>query len=240
MGLEDKVTTLMERLTGGYHSNQLQIIPIVGMGGIGKTKLARCAYDMPLIVHYFDIRIWITISQQFKIKDVLLQIPTCRKEQEDNKDKLTGDQLGDLLRKCLLGKRYLITIDDIWDIQVWYDLKGFFPDNVTSSRILLTTRLSNLADQLRSSPLKMTLLDQNSSWKLFCETAFGQEGCPQEFEKIGKKIVEKCHGLPLSINVISGLLAACKMQEYWERVASDIHSILSSRDNNKNCRNVYC
>lgn len=151
-------------------------------------------------------------------------------------DQKSEDQLGHKLYQYLFGRRYLIVLDNIWSVECWDKLKFFFPDNGNGSRIVVTTRLSNVATLFSSSSLRMNFLDGDKSWDLLRKTAFSQEDCPLELEYIGKKIVEKCKGLPLSIAVVRGVLAkSSRAKEYWENVLRDINSILKSDDDEDHC-----
>ena len=106
-------------------------------------------------------------------------------------------------------------MDDIWSVESCDKLKFFFPDYGNGSRIVVTTRLSNVASFFSSSSLRMNFLDRDKSWDLLRKTTFPQEDCPLELEDIGKKIAEKCKGLPLSIAVIGGFLAkSSRAKEY--------------------------
>ncbi|KAL7115224.1 hypothetical protein ACP275_04G171600 [Erythranthe tilingii] len=223
VGSEEELIQLLDALTGRQSS--LQIIPIVGMGGIGKTTLARNAYESRLIVNHFDICAWATISQEYSLKEIFSKLLSPENGQSANEQ-----QLSQKLYQSLIGRRYLIILDDIWSIDAWEKMMIFFPDNNNGSRIILTTRLSNVAGHFGSSYFSKKFLNEDQSWKLFCEKAFlHEEVCPPELEKIGKKVAKKCKGLPLLIVVIGGLLKS-KTQELWENIANNINSILTSEE----------
>ncbi|XP_051123332.1 putative late blight resistance protein homolog R1B-16 [Andrographis paniculata] len=235
VGLEEHVMKIKGELA--RYDDNLQIIPIVGMGGIGKTTLAKEVYRDKYVVERFDVRIWLTISQEYSVDEILLGLINDGKVERQGR---SSDGPGEVLRKKLYGRRYLIVMDDIWTLQAWDDLRRFFPDNGNGSRIILTTRLSNVAGSLSShDPYSMTLLDQNTSWNLFCQTVFGEENCSdRELEKIGRGIVRNCRGLPLQITVIGGILAKSAMnKEYWESVAENVSSFGNASDGER-CLNI--
>lgn len=130
------------------------------------------------------------------------------------------------------GRKYLIVLDDIWDSQAWDEISRFCPDNNNGSRILLTTRHSDVATSVGScSPFELHLLDGDKSWVLLSNKVFGQEVCPPELESCGKKIAMNCKGLPLAIAVIGGLLKmSIQIRERWEHVERDTRSMVSVED----------
>ncbi|KAG8379666.1 hypothetical protein BUALT_Bualt07G0112800 [Buddleja alternifolia] len=156
------------------------------------------------------------------------------KKQEFNEkmSEKNDEELGEQLHKSLFGRRYLIVLDDIWSAKPWDEVKRFFPDNCKGSRIMITTRLSNVAMCFGSdNSHELEFLDVDESWNLFCEKIFPEESCPLELEEIGKRIATSCGGLPLAIVVIGGLLAkASKTREYWEYVAENLNSLINSGD----------
>ncbi|XP_042049822.1 putative late blight resistance protein homolog R1A-3 [Salvia splendens] len=200
---------IMEKLMS-YESGT-QVIPITGMGGIGKTALAQTVYSQKAINEHFDICAWATISEQYNTREILCELVS----QSTNKDKekLSGRseaELGLELHKSLFGRRFLIVMDDMWNIESWEEIQPFFPNNENHSRIMVTTRLSHLSSQLNNHySHSMEFLDESSSWILLSKTVFGEEHFPLELEKVGKEIANNCRGLPLSIVVVGVYLKPC-------------------------------
>ncbi|KAL3813620.1 hypothetical protein ACJIZ3_014888 [Penstemon smallii] len=226
---ENFMNQMMEQLV--TEDSRLKVLPIVGMGGIGKTTLAKALLDDPFVVGHFDICAWVTISQQYRIQDVvqnLLKDINVRSTKIDIGVDLDGN-VG--LHKILFKRRYLIVLDDVWETKAWDELQKLFPDNDDGSRIMVTTRQYEVATYAAKSYHEMKLLNDVMSWDLLRQELFAQENCPSELVEIGKEIAKKCHGLPLAISVIGGLLSKEKMtREYWEHVADNIKSVLTEKD----------
>ncbi|XP_047953978.1 putative late blight resistance protein homolog R1A-10 [Salvia hispanica] len=118
----------------------------------------------------------------------------------------------------------------MWDAKAWDDLKRVFPDDKNGSRIILTSRIQEVAVHASEDtpPHCLRCLSMHESWELLSSKIFvGGESCPQEMVEVGKQIAYKCHGLPLTIVVLGGLLSKMsKKIDVWESVAKCVGSLL--------------
>ncbi|KAG8379035.1 hypothetical protein BUALT_Bualt07G0046300 [Buddleja alternifolia] len=236
VGLDEDIMQLKERLIG--QRSKLQIIPIAGMGGSGKTTLARNLYNDSLVVYRFDIRAWVTISQRYNMRAVVLGLLECKKElgNGDGTREKSDYELVEQLYKTLKSRRYLIVMDDMWDTKVWDDLRRYFPDDNNGSCIMLTTRDLNVAQYVDSlAPHhQMRFLGEDESWDLLRVKVFPREHCSQELEKIGKKIARNCGGLPLALSVIGGVLSTIeRSQSSWEQVLHNTMCFVTGDDDHE-------
>ena len=103
--------------------------------------------------------------------------------------------------------RYLIVLDDIWDIEHWKIIQCALPDNDMGSRIITTTRKLGVAE-VAGGCYKLKPLSDESSRRLFHGRIFGPgDEYPQELLEVSEKILKKCGGVPLALVTTSGLLA---------------------------------
>ncbi|XP_073125322.1 putative late blight resistance protein homolog R1A-3 [Henckelia pumila] len=233
VGFEDGSLQLKDRILG--HESKLQIIPVVGMGGTGKTTLVKYAFRDESMPRYFDVSAWVTVSQNYRKRDMLLGLLESMRRLTTEMHQESDEHLSVCLYKCLKGRRYLIVMDDIWHKEAWEEIKRLFPDDNMGSRVLLTTRLSDVAKYANSSCHEhhlMRLLNEKESWDVLSFKIFGdEESCPTELEEVGKRIARSCKGLPLSIVVVRGVLSkVARTLEEWESIAKNLNSVLLAND----------
>ncbi|KAF8652343.1 hypothetical protein HU200_062831 [Digitaria exilis] len=126
---------------------------------------------------------------------------------QTNKETLDERQLIDEIKVFLLEKRYLVVIDDIWGIPDWEIIRCALPDNSVGYRIITTTRIFSVAEQIGGAYKLKPLCPLNSK-RLFNERIFGNENCPYEqLHEVSDKILKKCAGVPLAIITLDSLLA---------------------------------
>ncbi|XP_015872748.4 disease resistance protein RPM1-like [Ziziphus jujuba] len=231
-----------DELVGWLLDKKLQrtVTSVVGMGGLGKTTLAKKVYDS--VKEKFDCHAWIAVSQSYRKEELLKGV--IKQFSEGNKepipkgiDAMDEDELTQQLRKYLQQKRYVVIFDDVWRVHFWGDIEHALLDNQSGGRIVITTRSMEVANFCRISCLvhihKLQPLPPEMAWKLFCKKTFQFESdqghCPADLEKLSRNIVERCNGLPLAIVAIAGLLSTKdKRVNEWRKLHDSLHSELES------------
>ncbi|CAI9114725.1 OLC1v1015512C1 [Oldenlandia corymbosa var. corymbosa] len=184
LGFEDQETNIIDHLLGG--SEKLQIIGIFGMPGQAFA--------------------WTCVSQEYKPRDLLCDILSNITVVTDREvSNMSDEDLSERVRNCLMGRQYLIVLDDTWDAGVWNDLRLSFPDQNNGSRVLFTSR-NKLAGHGKlkfiSHPLRR--FSDNESVELLLKKVFGKDDCPQDLLQISMSIAKQCKGLPLLIVLVAG------------------------------------
>lgn len=219
----------MSQLTDRDHL-RLVVVSIIGMGGLGKTTLARKIYNDARVKSYFDCCAWIFVSQEYKIKSLILDIFKSLNFKSDEIYAMSHEELEAKLRGYLRRRRYFIVMDDIWKTQVWEEIKDAFPDDSNGSRILITSREKEIASHASPArdPFLLPFLDEHASWELLRRKVFREAKCPPNLESLGRQLAESCKGLPLSIVVLGGILSNReKSHRVWSKFIGHVNSYLT-------------
>ncbi|KAG6539112.1 putative disease resistance RPP13-like protein 3 [Zingiber officinale] len=194
------------------------VLAVVGPGGLGKTTLANKIYKSADVKNYFQCKAWVSVSQKYGIKELLCSI--VKQVFDFNYEHVKGMEELEMKEKLsdhLRDRRYLVVMDDIWQVAAWNAIKAAFPKESTGSRVLLTTRKMNVANVADVPPHKLKFWNVEESWNLFCRKAFRTTSCPPEFERFKKDIFRKSKGLPLAIVVLGGLLRGTSQASDWRK-----------------------
>jgi Leucine-rich repeat (LRR) protein len=241
---EDK-EVIVEMLLDQNNSNHanLSILPIVGMGGLGKTTLAQLVYNDTRIKEHFQLRVWLCVSENFdQMKLTRETIESVASEFESVVSGVSSvttnmNLLQEDLSKKLKGKRFLLVLDDVWneDPEKWDTYRRALLTGGKGSRIVVTTRNKNVGKLMGGvTPYYLNQLSDNDCWYLFRSYAFvdGNSSAHPNLEMIGMEIVKKLKGLPLAAKAIGSLLSSQGTEDDWKNVLrSEIWELPSDKNN---------
>ncbi|KAL5718984.1 hypothetical protein ACHQM5_011828 [Ranunculus cassubicifolius] len=216
---EDKENLVDLLLSNANSENNLQVYPIVGMGGLGKTTLAQVIYNEARIADTFNTRIWVCVSEDFSVTRLLHTIIASLSGAECGLEDLAT--LQKRLKELLSEKKFLLVLDDVWseNPDLWENFRCSLNCGANGSSIIITTRLSTVATIMGThSRYKLKPLTDEYCWALFKARAFGMESENGSLEAIGKQIVEKCRGVPLVAKALGGTLRFVRDEIMWKSV----------------------
>ncbi|XP_042495050.1 disease resistance protein RPP13-like [Macadamia integrifolia] len=216
IGQEDEEKRMIELLLpkGENTTTQRNVIPIVGPGGIGKTTLARRVYNDPTIVEHFPCRLWIQVSSDYKLEELLQNIIEQIKRSTTAPPHVAAAERKETCRLKDLAietykllkttpTRYLIVFDDVCTTQFWADIHMVFPKKkvIGGSRIIFTTRHDDVTSHTaRPSrpPFYLLQLSKEDSQELFRKRV-GWNLLDSQSGQQWQAWVDACGGVPLTI-----------------------------------------
>ncbi|XP_062226774.1 uncharacterized protein LOC133925006 isoform X2 [Phragmites australis] len=205
-------------------SDSVLVLPIVGIGGIGKTALAQHIYNDPTVKSQFDHRIWVWVSNS--VDEVRLAREMLDFVSEEKHEGISSlAKLQEILQSHVTSNRFLLILDDVWgnmDEHTWSKLLApLKSDNAKGNVIIVTTRQISIAKRIGTvEPIKLDGLQDYNFWLLFRACAFGDdkyEGHPS-LNIIGWQIAKKLQGNPLAAETAGMLLREHLIIDHWSNI----------------------
>ncbi|MQL98576.1 hypothetical protein Taro_031286 [Colocasia esculenta] len=214
--------------SGSSDTDDVAVMAIVGMGGLGKTTLAQLAYDDDEVKQYFELKSWISLSENLDIIHLTRAILHSLNPLTSGLSEL--DPLHRELQKALNGKSFLLVLDDAWRVEdlnsnFWRLFTAPLRDRSADTKVIITSRDRNVSDVAeRVSTYDLPGLEDEDCLKLFTKHAF-QGRDPQFYPNLmatGEKITRKCKGVPLVAKTLGGLLQNTDSKE-WNNILDREH-----------------
>ncbi|GFQ00716.1 putative disease resistance protein rga3 [Phtheirospermum japonicum] len=214
LGRENNVSMIVEKLitaTPSPAEQVLSVLPIFGMGGLGKTTLARAVFNHEQIKsHFGGNHVWVHVPRNFDVIVLLRKILTSMNIK--NVEQGNREALMKMLKEHLGAKRYLLLLDDVWnENRMMWDsfvnsLSGI--SSATGNCMIVTTRSQVVASIVKTGEIhELGCLSGDDCWSIIKAKAFIISGdIPMEYETVGRNIAKSCRGLPLAAKVVGGLL----------------------------------
>ncbi|XP_062115451.1 putative disease resistance protein RGA3 [Humulus lupulus] len=211
---------ILETLLNPNRSKKsIDVLPIVGIGGIGKTALAKQVFNDEMVRVHFKLRIWVTVGEIFDVRQILTAILVRATNQ--TVENLDYEVVQSLVTNALKGKLYLVVLNELWneDYQKWYELRQFLHVGANGSKIIVITR-SQMVAKMTGTVEGYNLLgkhhDEEKSWLLFEKMAFGEEPKSSYQIEVGKEILSFCNGLPILVKMVAAMLSTESSEVEWQ------------------------
>ncbi|KAL5566472.1 hypothetical protein UlMin_029636 [Ulmus minor] len=235
VGFGKNIEELVEHLTDPASG----VVSICGMGGLGKTTLAKEVYHRSQVKNHFDGFAWKYVSQQFQAREIWEGILFNLLSPSDNRRKeikaMLNDEVVTKLHQVLQQKKCLVVLDDVWTIEAWDILKAAFSEN---TKILITTRIKDVAEhakkERRGFVCEPQTLTDEESWELLEKKASYLQSIKtinpnnyEEMKKLGKDMLKHCGGLPLAVVVLGGLLSEKQTVDEWGTLHDNVKELIN-------------
>ena len=230
---KEKVIELLMQQNPNDDDTSLSVIPIVGIGGLGKTTLAKFVFNDNRIQECFPLKMWVCVSDDFDIKQLIIKIINSAVDSasgdapshQSNLSMFDLEQLQNQLKNKLSGQKFLLVLDDVWneDRVKWVELRNLIQVSV-GSKVVVTTRSHSIASMMGTLPSHILEgLSEEDSLSLFVKWAFkeGEEEKHPHLVNIGRQIVKKCRGVPLAARTLGSLLFSKFEASEWEYVSNN-------------------
>ncbi|KAM3389873.1 hypothetical protein ACQJBY_011802 [Aegilops geniculata] len=223
-GRDSEMSTIIKMITSNKHEG-VSVLPIVGIGGVGKTTLTQLVYNDPTVKEQFE-RKWLWVSNNFdEVRLTREMLDFISQESHEGINDFA--KLQEILKVHMefQSERFLLILDDVWDTlddYLWNKLLSpMLSTRVKGNVIIITTRNFSVAQRIGTlEPVNLGALANDDFWLLFKSCAFGDENYEehQTVGIIGHQIAEKLMGNPLAAGSAGELLRKQLTVDHWSTI----------------------
>lgn len=165
----DLLIKKVDDLVGSNVNNDVVVaVAITGIGGVGKTTLAKKIFHDNRVEKNFKERIWLSVKQDFNeitvLQSLLASFGGKHEDCAGNMDLLQRSLKDTIQQK----KKFLLVMDDVWSENVWYELlRAPLSHGAAGSQILVTTRNGGVARGMKAQYIhRVDMLQTEDAWIL--------------------------------------------------------------------------
>lgn len=228
VGNSEKFNAVRVELLRRLMQIDLCFVLLRGEVGSGREIVAKTVFEDVGKGKEFECCAWVTIGTKYQIKEVLMQIvsqvDTNYVDYHDLLISREDDEVCNYLCKALEHRRYVIMLDDVGDLEVVEYLRSSLPNRRDGSIVFVTSSLkemSQLSDCEASFELPAQYFEE-LAWAALRRMMFGNAPVPPELEEAGKKVIQNCRGLYISVaKAFLFLYKAERTVEQWSKIGAD-------------------
>ncbi|XP_048424199.1 disease resistance protein RUN1 isoform X2 [Pyrus x bretschneideri] len=220
VGIDTRVLDISNYLGIG-DSYDVCVIGISGMGGIGKTTIAKAIYNR--FYERFEGKSFLEKVREKKVEKLQKQLLF---DILQTKTKVSSVAAGTaLVRERFRGLKVLVIVDDVDDVKQLRELAGNRHSFGPGSRIIITTRNERVLKEFAVDKIyRAKVMDQEEALELLSWHAFGSSSCPSQYLVLEKEVVNYCGGLPLALEVLGSTLFKRSVDE-WKSILDELKMI---------------